>query len=180
VRIDIRDKTAGDAEACLALLLRVHARDRYPLHLRPEEVPDFYHSAAKAGYEAATWVAESAGEIVGHVALHCPAEDPTLEVAAAATGLPVERLALLSRLFVAPELRRSGLGRALVRHVTAQALLLGRRAVLDVGQTLPSAIALYESEGWTRAGDLHIPLHDLDPPAVLDLWVYVSPDQPRH
>lgn len=81
-------------------------------------------------------------------------------------------------LFVAPELRRSGLGRALVRHATAQAPELGRRAVLDVGQTLPAAIALYESGGWTRTGELHIPLDDLDPPAVLDLRVYVSPDVP--
>jgi GNAT superfamily N-acetyltransferase len=108
--------------------------------------------------------------------LHCPAEDPTLEVAAAATGLPVNRLTLLSRLFVAPELRRSGLGRTLVRHATAQAPELGPRAVLDVGQTLPPAIALYESEGWSRVGELHVPLDSTDPPTVLDLWVYVSPE----
>jgi GNAT superfamily N-acetyltransferase len=63
------------------------------------------------------------------------------------TGLPVERLALLARLFVAPELRHSGLGRVLLRHAAAQAPALGRRAVLDVGKTLHSAVALYEAEG---------------------------------
>ncbi|MEU4619256.1 GNAT family N-acetyltransferase [Actinoplanes sp. NPDC023801] len=178
MRIDIREKTATDADACLALLMRVHSNDRYPLHLRPDEVPGFYRSAAKGGYEAAAWVAERDGEIVGHVALHCPPEDPTLTAAAEATGLPADRLVLLSRLFVAPTLRRSGLGRALVRHATAQAPALGRRAVLDVGRTLDSAVALYESEGWSRVGELHLPLNYLDPPAVLDLWVYVSPASP--
>jgi GNAT superfamily N-acetyltransferase len=175
VRIDIRDKTADDAETCLRLLMRVHTHDRYPLHLSPDEVPDFYHSATKGGHEAGAWMAEHHGEIVGHVALHCPPEDPTLELAAEATGLPLDRLALLSRLFVTPDLRRSGLGRALVRHATTQAPALGRRAVLDVGQTLNSAVALYESEGWSGVGELHLPLPDTDPPAVLDLWVYVSP-----
>ena len=76
-----------------------------------------------------------------------------------------------------PALRRSRAapfrtGRMLLRHAAAQAPLLGRRAVLDVGQTLPSAIALYDSEGGERVGELHLPL---DPETTLDLWVYVSP-----
>ncbi|MEV4278946.1 GNAT family N-acetyltransferase [Actinoplanes xinjiangensis] len=167
----IREKTEGDTAACLDLLTRVHARDGYPLHLAPGDLPGFFRSA----HERAAWVAEQDGVIVGHVALHCPPEDPTLTVAAEATGLPSARLALLARLFVAPELRRTGLGRALVRHATAQAPAWGRRAVLDVGQTLPSAIALYESEGWSRAGELHLHLDDFDPPINLDLWVYMSP-----
>ena len=167
--VRIREKADTDAAACLELLMRVHETDGYPLHLPAEEVPAFFTS----GDEAAAWVADANGRVVGHVALHCPAEDPTLEVARRATGLPVERLALVARLFVAPELRRSGLGRVLLRHAVAQAPALGRRAVLDVGQTLHSAVALYEAEGWSRAGELHLPL---DPDTILDLWVYVSPD----
>jgi GNAT superfamily N-acetyltransferase len=168
---DIRPKAGSDVAACLQLLLRVHRTDGYPIFLTPDQVPDFFAS----GDEAAAWVAELDGRVVGHVALHCSTDDPTLQVARDATGLPLERLALLARLFVAPEQRRHGLGRQLLRHAAAQApAVLGRRAVLDVGQTLLSAVALYEAEGWTRVGELHLPLH-VDPAKTLDLWVYVSP-----
>lgn len=167
----IREKAGADRAACLELLMQVHETDGYPLHLPAEEVPAFFTS----GQEAAAWVADLDGRIVGQVALQCPQEDPTLEVAQRATGLPVQRLALVARLFVAPQLRRSGLGRVLLRHAAAQARVLGRRAVLDVGQTLHSAVALYEAEGWSRAGELHLPL---GPDTVLDLWVYVSPEPP--
>jgi GNAT superfamily N-acetyltransferase len=81
----------------------------------------------------------------------------------------------VSRLFVAPELRRAGLGRVLLRHATRHARSLGRRAVLDVGQALSAPVALYESDGWSRVGALHLPL---GPDTVLDLWVYVSPEPP--
>ncbi|MBO3741212.1 GNAT family N-acetyltransferase [Actinoplanes flavus] len=164
----IREKTAADDAACAALLRRVHARDGYPLFLPPEDVAGFLRPES----ERIAWVAEHDGGIVGHVALHCPPEDPTLSAASTATGLPPDRLALLARLFTAPEVRRAGLGRALLRHATGHAPLLGRRAVLDVGMSLPKAVALYESEGWSRAGELHIPL---DEGPMLDLWVYVSP-----
>ena len=165
----IRAKSEADAAACLELLLEVHREDHYPLHITAGEVPEFFRSE----HEAAAWVAESGdGRIVGHVALHTPAEDPTLDAAADATGIPHDGLALLARLFVAPSMRRTGLGRTLLRHAAAQAPALGRRAVLDVGQSLHSAVALYESEGWARVGELHLPL---DPDTMLDLWVYVSP-----
>ncbi|WP_432840729.1 N-acetyltransferase family protein [Dactylosporangium sp. CA-092794] len=167
--VRIRPKGEADAAACLELLLRVHATDGYPMHLTAGEVPGFFTPE----HEAAAWVAERDGAVVGHVALHTPPEDPTLELARDATGLPLERLALLARLFVAPELRRSGLGRVLLRHAAGQAPGLGRRAVLDVGQALRAAVALYEAEGWRRVGELHLPLDD---ETMLDLWVYVSPE----
>jgi GNAT superfamily N-acetyltransferase len=97
--------------------MQVHGTDGYPLHLPAEEESDFFTS----GHETAAWVADLDGRIVGHVALRCPPEDPTLELAQRATGLPVERFALLARLFVAPELRRSGLGRVLPRHAAGSA-----------------------------------------------------------
>ena len=88
--------------------------------------------------------------------------------------MPEERLALVARLFVAPEVRGFGLGRMLWRHAVAQAAERGRRAVaqaaergrravLDAGQTLLSAVALYDAEGWERIGELHLPF-DPDPP----------------
>lgn len=165
----IRDKVTADGPACLDLLLRVHARDGYPLHLPAESVNDFFVAEA----EVVGWVAEQEGRIVGHVALHWDPDDPTLVAAHRAVGLPVQELVMVSRLFVAPDVRRAGVGRALLGHATAEAQSLGRRAVLDVGQTLSAAVALYESEGWVRADELHLELH---PDTTLDLWVYVSPE----
>jgi GNAT superfamily N-acetyltransferase len=165
----IRERTESDAGACLDLLLRVHGRDGYPLHVPVAEVPAFF----TVEHEAGAWVAEQAGAVVGHVALRCPPDDPTMVVAERATGLSPDRLAMVSRLFIAPELRGTGLGRTLLRHATGQARSRGRRAVLDVGQRLTAAVDLYESEGWQRVDALHLPL---DRDTVLDLWVYVSPE----
>lgn len=167
----IREKTPADTAHLLEVLARVQAGDGYPLAVQP----DGLHGFLESPHERAAWVAETDGAIAGHVALHCPPRDPTRSVAAAATGLPVDRLALVSRLFVAPEQRRTGLGRLLLRHATAHAPALGRRAVLDVGQRLRTAIALYESEGWSRVGELHLPLDAPYAKVMLDLWVYVSP-----
>jgi len=58
---------------------------------------------------------------------------PDTAAARRATGLPAERLAVVSRLFTAPDLRRVGVGRALLRYATSQAESRALRAVLDVG-----------------------------------------------
>lgn len=167
-RVLIRRKTKEDESDCLDLLMQVHESDGYPLYL-PKDVPAFITPE----FEVAAWVAESDGRIVGHAALHRASVDPTLAAAQRATGLPPERLAVVSRLFSAPVLRRSGIGRALLRHATEQAASRGQRAVLDVGQSLTAPVALYESEGWERVESLAL---RVDESAVLDLWVYVSPE----
>lgn len=164
----IRAKTDADGPACLDLLQRVRAHDGYPLYLAPEDVEDFFVTEA----EVVAWVAEHQGCVVGHVALHWEGADPTLIAAHRATGLPVDGLIMLARLFVAPSARRLGVGRALLEHATAEAQSRGRRAVLDVGQPLSAAVALYESQGWKRVGELHLAL---DAHTTLSVWVYVSP-----
>ena len=166
----IRPKTKQDEAQCVDLLMQVHESDGYPLYL-PDDVPAF----VTPEYEVAAWVAERHGCIVGHAALHEASVDPTLAAAQRATGLPAERLAVVSRLFTSSSVRRAGVGRALLRHVTAQATSRGQRGVLDVGQTFTAPVALYESEGWERveALELHVAEN-----AVLDLWVYVSPEIP--
>ena len=164
----IRTKTEDDAEHCSALLRQVHELDGYPLYL-PDDVPGFLTPE----YEVSAWVAERDGRVVGHVALHEASVDPTLAAAQRATDLPAERLAVVSRLFTSPALRRAGVGRTLLRHAATQAASRGQRAVLDVGQTLNAPVALYESEGWERLGALEL---RLGPDVVLDLWVYLGPE----
>lgn len=166
----IRNRSDADGSACLDLLLRVRARDGYPIDLPPEDVENFFVTEA----EVAAWVAEQDGRIVGHVALHWAPDDPTLVAVQRAIGLPVPELFMVSRLFVDPEVRRAGVGRALLGHATRHAQSLGRQAVLDVGQRLLAAVALYESEGWRRVDELHL---ELGADKTLDLWVYVSPSE---
>ena len=166
-RVLVREKATSDQAQRIALLLTVHQRDGYPLYL-PADVPAFI----TPDYEVAAWVAEHDDRVVGHVALHRASVDPTLPAAQRATGLPADRLAVVSRLFTSPRLRRSGVGRSLLRYATEQAYQRGQRAVLDVGKTLPAAVALYESEGWQRVDSLE--LHLGEGPA-LGLWVYISP-----
>ena len=164
----VRQKAVSDEARCVELMLEVHEADGYPLYL-PDDVPAFI----TPDYEVAAWVAEVAGVVVGHVALHRADVDPTLAAAQRATGLPANRLAVVSRLFTSPRVRRAGVGRTLLRFATQQARQVGQRAVLDVGKTLRAPVALYESEGWQCVDSLELHLGDGPP---LDLWVYVSPE----
>jgi GNAT superfamily N-acetyltransferase len=55
----------------------------------------------------------------------------------------------LKRMYVAPHLRRQGVGRALVKALEREARLLEvRTVVLETGTRLPAAIRLYESMGY--------------------------------
>lgn len=62
-----------------------------------------------------------------------------------------EPTAELKRMFVAPEARRGGVGRAIVGALEAWARELGYAAlVLETGTLQPEAVRLYEACGFTR------------------------------
>jgi len=140
----------------------VHSRDRYPRFL-PADVARFLNPSGQFG----CWVADLDGEVVGHVALVARGLPATMEIAAGALGSPADRLAVVARLFVSPRARGLGVGRLLLSTVTAEARSRGLHPVLDVDTELSAAIALYESAGWTRAGQLTVrwtdPESDPDP-----------------
>jgi len=125
--VRIRTKDSGDTAACVRLVTDIHRTDGYPQPL-PADPAAF----VTPSYETVAWVAESDGRIIGHVALHHPALDPTLQVAQRVTGLSPNRLALVARLLVDPTRRRLGVGRQLLAAATGHAASLGQRAVLDV------------------------------------------------
>ena len=103
--------------------------------------------------------------------LHKASGDPTYEIAHRVTGLGANSLAVVARLFTDGAFRRRGVGRALIEHATVAAHADGRRPVLDVGQCLPAAIALYEAAGWTRLDGFRLEVRQ----GSLNLWVYLGP-----
>lgn len=150
--------------------MRVLAKDGYPLHATPAEASAYF----LAGRGLVSWVAVSdAGEIVGHVALRHDPQDYVVVSATRALGVAADRVAVVSRLFASPQLRRSGVGRLLLRHAAGHAASQGMRAVLDVGQSLSAAVALYEAEGWCRIDELQVPIK---PGLAVDVWVYAAPE----
>lgn len=119
------------------------------------------------------WVAEAGGIVTGHVCVVGGVEDP---VVASAAGVHSNRLATVSRLFVAPAGRGRRLGASMLAAASSYASALGLQLMLDVVDDGGPAVALYERLGWrlvdrrladwtTQEGDrLHVRIY-LAPPA---------------
>jgi len=140
----IRQRVEADLGPCLALLQRVHGRDRYPL-VWPDDPIDWLQTADAIG----GWVCESDGGIAGQVLLRRPS-GPPVRVWEEATGMGADRLAVVSRLFVDPLHRCSGIGRELLATAATEARRRSLRPVLDVLIRGRAAVRLYEEQGWTR------------------------------
>jgi GNAT superfamily N-acetyltransferase len=144
----IREREAGDLQACVELLRQVHERDRYPVHW-PTDPVAFLTPAD----ELVTWVATRDGVLVGHVMLATAPEGLAALSALADEQLArSENLLLLRQLFVAPAARGQRLGSKLLDVATAEAAARGRRAALEVLSINVDAIKLYERAGWTAVG----------------------------
>ena len=143
----IRARTAADLERCARVLARVHEADGYPHHWPPDPARWLVPRGLLGAWVA---VAEAPEAIAGHVVLCAATAEASAAVWSGATGLAPERLAAVTRLFVAPESRGLGLGRRLFETACAEAAGRGLRPALDVVETNRSAIALYERLGWQR------------------------------
>jgi GNAT superfamily N-acetyltransferase len=170
--VEVRARRNDDLDGLVAFgaKLRVASAEGYP----PGTVA-FYDHPRLAG-----WVATADGEIVGHVALHERSAEPVMAMAVDATGLPREELVVLARLLVAVELRRHGLGRRLVDIAVAEAHARRLQPILDVNLIFEPAIALYESCGWTRAGDVRFQYRDAGHVVDIHSYVYLGPPPPPH
>ena len=171
----IRSRSAGDLDRCAAVAEAVYAVDGYPAYLPGQVRPGVLRSFLDVADAHAAWVAEEDGDIVGHVALHAHGSGPVMDLAGRATGRPAEALAVVARLLVAPQLRRSGAGRALLEVASEEATARRLWPVLDVAVFLRGAVGLYESAGWRCAGEVSVPLPD---GRVLEELVYVGPPPP--
>ncbi len=164
----IRPRREDDLEALAAVLVQVHEQDGYPV----EGVADplaWLHVNRPLG----AWTAELDGQPLGHVALTEPGPgDDAPRIWHEHTGTPLESIAVLGRLFVAPHARGHGLGRQLTHTATHAARQAGHRAVLDVMTKDHDAIRLYETLGWTHFADIE---HHHGRGVSTDGWAYVAP-----
>jgi GNAT superfamily N-acetyltransferase len=153
-------------DACVRLAEVVHERDGYPAYLATD-----LRTFLSAPDALAAWVAEAEGQIIGHVALHGRTIPAAMSIATDALTCPADQLGVVARLLVCPDVRRRGVGRALLEVATQEARTLGRWPVLDVSDQFEPAVALYEHSGWVRAGQVHL---ELDGQAIEEL-VYLGP-----
>ena len=133
----IRQATLADIDA-LAPLFDAYRR----FYEQPGDVAlagDFLHERLERN-ESTILVAEADRQLLGFCQLY-----PTWCSVAAA------RIFVLYDLFVDPDVRRGGVGRALMRAAQAFARAAGAvRLDLTTARTNTRAQALYESEGWQR------------------------------
>ncbi|MBR8745147.1 GNAT family N-acetyltransferase [Nocardiopsis sp. MG754419] len=159
----IRRREDRDLSACAAVLKEVHAKDGYPV----EGVDDALGWLTPDGLVGA-WVAESDGEVVGHLCVTGEGGEDAARLWQARGGWPV---GVLARLFVHPDARGRSLGERLTVAAMKDARERGTRLVLDVMEKDRAAIRLYEKLGWERLGEISHVIADRRVPA----FAYVSP-----
>lgn len=144
----VRLRKGSDLDRCVQLLAEVHELDGYPVNwptgpagwLSPRPLID-------------AWVAESDGQVVGHVGLsRSEPGDAAAALWSRREGVSTESAAVVGRLFVAPSVRGCGIGALLMDRVTGEARERGLQPVLDVVTSDTSAAALYERLGWENLG----------------------------
>jgi putative acetyltransferase len=144
--IQIRPFRAGDARAVRALFARVNRAlapqgqaDRFERYIESSiageigRIAEYYAPPGRAGF----WVAMQGTELAGFFGLE-PAGPDAAE---------------LRRMYVAPEMRRMGLGRALLAWAEKEALKLGySRLDLSTSELQGPALALYRQAGYQETG----------------------------
>lgn len=149
--VTLRDREPADLPRLVEVLAAQQAGSGYPVRWPlPFPAEEFVVRSGELG----AWVAEVDGVVAGHVALLHPATGWEAEAFRDALGLPSERMATVSTLFVDPERRGGGVGTRLIDVAVARARALGRVPVLDVVQEHSPAAALYRRRGWRVVGEV--------------------------
>lgn len=162
----VRARTEEDLDKCELLAQVVHEIDGYPPYL-PGDLRTFIATG-----EIAAWVAETGGNIVGHVALNSGSSPAVMRLASEATGLAGKHFGVVARLLVSPSARREGVGGCLLHTAASHAVDRGLRPILDVATMFEGAVRLYEACGWDRAGMVTVRLGG---DFTLDEYVYIAP-----
>jgi GNAT superfamily N-acetyltransferase len=128
----IRERSKEDLEECVAVLARVHREGGFPTHW-PQDPAAWLTPANMVRAWVAAGEGEAGGRILGHVMVR-----------------ETDGVTSLNRLFVAPEARGLGTGKALLDKVKQWAKEHGKRLVLEVNAEQAGAVRLYERNGWRR------------------------------
>ncbi len=144
----VRARRTEELEACATLLRAVHVADRYPSTWPPDP-----KQWLVADGERVSWVALEAEQVVGHLALRSSGDQPVWPAWLPSGSADVERLAVLTRFFVDPGARGTGVGGALLDLAEEHAVANGLRLVLEVAVDCRHAIALYERRRWRPVGE---------------------------
>lgn len=149
--LTIRYRREEDLPNLASTLVRVHARDGYPV----EGVAD-PEAWLRHPHEIQSWTAGHDDKPIGQVTLaRARPEDDTAVAWHEHTGGDVDRLAIAARLFVDPNHRGSGAGRLLMETARDFARSHGFAVALDVMLKDRAAIRLYERLGAERISDIN-------------------------
>lgn len=151
----VRPRRSEDLDSCISLLGEVYRGDRYPLRWPVDP------SRWLVGRDGlAAWVSENDGTVDGHLSLHGTDASRARQSWLEALGVPPDRIAVVSRFFVARAARGQGVGTALMRAAEDHAAEQELRLALDVADHNLDAIAFYERRGWNRVGTASLLLED--------------------
>lgn len=150
----IRSRREHDLERCVALLREVYEADRYPV-IWPADPAAWLSGRTPLR----AWVNEApAGRLSGHLSLHATDASRLRGEWLEALSVRADQVAVVSRFFVSPAVRRQGVGRALMQCAEEHAALHGLQLVLDVAEHNRAAIAFYERGGWRGVGTAELAL----------------------
>src|SRR3954452_17934938 len=135
----VRVRRDDDIEPLIVLLRTVYLAEGYPANW-----PSDPNRWLRGTFTVAAWVCEERGELVGHLALTKPDPDRAWPQWAQALQVPLERLAVMRRLFVAPNSRRKGVGTELVKIAERTAADRGLPLALDVADHNRAAISFWK------------------------------------
>src|SRR4051812_165443 len=146
--VGIRLRRSRDIGTCARLLRRAYFEGRFPGHSDDDPRTFLDNEAVVAG-----WVAESQGDIVGHVALQ--GIEPSARFRwREITGRSPDDLLVVFGLFVRPRSRGEGVGATLLDVAVAAARDRHRVPVIEVFTTTPTPPEFLHSHGWRlRASD---------------------------
>ena len=162
----IRPRRPGDLKRLVALLRAVYTSEGYPANW-----PNDPARWLALGRAIVAWVCEEDGELVGHLALTRPDPDRTWPQWQEALRARPEGLAVMRRLFVAPDRRRGGIASDLLTTAKTEADKRGLHPVLDVSDDNRGAIAFWKAHGWRQVGEALLPPGDEGHPLRLVLLI---------
>lgn len=169
--VAIRPRVAADLPALCDVLAAQQPTSRYPMRW---PLPFPVERFIVRDHELAAWTAEVDGRPAGHVSVLAARDEELVDHWARGHGVPPERLAVLSVLFVDSTLRRTGVGRAL--HDTAVGWMRERDLApcLDVVPVHEAATAMYAAIGWREVGRVRAPWLPADAPDLVGMVLPLS------